>query len=53
MVVSRVTKVWMGTEDPAQGEMVEPATETHSLSNVTDARDGATWHESALHQNPL
>ena len=53
LTVIGVTEVWMGTEDPVQGETVQPDMETHSHSSVTDARDGATWSKSALPQHLL
>ena len=40
--MNKVSEVWTGTEDQAQGERVQLATETHSHSSVTDARDWVT-----------
>ena len=53
LTVIGVTEVWLGTMDPVQGETVQPAMETHSHSSATDARDGATWPKSTLHQHLL
>ena len=41
MAVNGVMEGWMGTKDPAQGEMMQSITETNSHSSATGARDGA------------
>ena len=40
MALNGVVEVWIGIEDPAQGEMVQPTMETYSCSSVTGPRDG-------------
>ena len=53
ITVSGEMEVQMGTKDQVWGVMVQPTMETHFCSSATNARDGATWPESALHQHPL